>query len=440
MSLPVTHLPRITIQDSFPEVSREIREGLHAAEDVWVSCFLEGKASVHGKVRVLEREGGGEVEIEAREGVEAELVDQHSLRIACPTLKIPPTEVLFPSSAPVSLRGGVQKLAVAPDGRRVVVGGAGGAIRCRTLVGEGAGREISLKGHVGDVTAIKFFPSSEVVLTASLDMGIRVFSAVDGSNPRTLTGHTKPVTSLHILGRGRQILSSSLDGTLRLWNVAQAEVVKKWAFPQPVSDFALLGEEKEDGNIDGRLVLAAHTNGTASLVSLDAENGFHPLLQLTINSSSPIEAITLASSPDGAVVALGARNGTTSIFRLPSPLPSSPGDGAESLSPLLAFSRSTVAITSLVFSSSPPPPPASSSTDLTLLISSADGLPFSASLSLPPPSPTANSDVGSNGTTVKVQEEFAGLDTDAANQILEDQAGGIWVAGADGKARRYLRV
>lgn len=74
----IIHLPRITIQDSFTEVSREIKEGLHAAEDVWVSCFREGSASVHGKLRVLEKEGGGDIELEARDGVQVELVDQVS--------------------------------------------------------------------------------------------------------------------------------------------------------------------------------------------------------------------------------------------------------------------------------------------------------------------------------------------------------------------------
>jgi proteasomal ATPase-associated factor 1 len=79
----VLHLPRITIQESYPEVSREIEEGLHAAEDVWVSCFVEGRPSVHGKLRVLETEGGGEVELEARDGVQAEMVDQVSYRVGC---------------------------------------------------------------------------------------------------------------------------------------------------------------------------------------------------------------------------------------------------------------------------------------------------------------------------------------------------------------------
>lgn len=69
-------LPRLTVQDTFTVVLDEIKSGLHAVEDCWVSCYMEGSAaSVHGRVRISEtEEGSGEVELVAREGVQVELV------------------------------------------------------------------------------------------------------------------------------------------------------------------------------------------------------------------------------------------------------------------------------------------------------------------------------------------------------------------------------
>jgi hypothetical protein len=63
-------LPRITVQPTLPLVIQEIKDGLHGAEDTWVSCYLEASPSVHGRLRVSEVEGGGDVELEGREGVQ----------------------------------------------------------------------------------------------------------------------------------------------------------------------------------------------------------------------------------------------------------------------------------------------------------------------------------------------------------------------------------
>lgn len=77
-----TRLPQITIQHDLPTVLTEIKQGLHAAEDCWVSCYAGEGKSVHGKVRLSEAEAGeglGGVEATARDGVKAELVRQVSI-------------------------------------------------------------------------------------------------------------------------------------------------------------------------------------------------------------------------------------------------------------------------------------------------------------------------------------------------------------------------
>ena len=170
-----TPLPRITIQESFLLVVAEIRSGAHAAEDIWLSVYLDGSDSVHGRVRVSEGEGG-EVELTARDGVEVvklsnvrgffyvvlrELMDgiggQTELQVACPALKVLPTTTHFPLATPFALRGGIDAIAVSADKGRWVAGGKDGAVRVGDVGGDR--KVLDLKGHVADVRAAAFVSS-----------------------------------------------------------------------------------------------------------------------------------------------------------------------------------------------------------------------------------------------------------------------------------------
>ena len=48
-----------------------------------------------------------------------------------------------------------------------------------------------LEGHVGDVYTCRFFPSGIVILSGGADLQLKIWSALDGSCPRTLIGHTR---------------------------------------------------------------------------------------------------------------------------------------------------------------------------------------------------------------------------------------------------------
>ena len=67
----------------------------------------------------------------------------------------------------------------------------------------------SLEGHIGDIYSAKLFPSGVVILTSGADMRLKIWSAEDGSCPRTLTGHTAPVTDTAIVDKGMNIVSVS---------------------------------------------------------------------------------------------------------------------------------------------------------------------------------------------------------------------------------------
>ena len=48
-----------------------------------------------------------------------------------------------------------------------------------------------LDGHVGDVYTCRFFPSGVVVLSGGADCSLKIWSAQDGSCPRTFIGHSR---------------------------------------------------------------------------------------------------------------------------------------------------------------------------------------------------------------------------------------------------------
>ncbi|BGP01722.1 transcription-associated protein 1 [Rhodotorula toruloides] len=132
------------------------------------------------------------------------------------------------------------------------------------------------------------FQSIEVVLTASSNMTLRVFSATDGLSPRVFKGHTKRVTGLAILQsaspsgphKGRKVPSSSLGGMIKLWDVLTAIATTTWMLSQRVSTMSLIkiGDEDEQDVRRSKFVLAAHVDGSISAVDLSLQpvSGVHP--------------------------------------------------------------------------------------------------------------------------------------------------------------------
>lgn len=67
----------------------------------------------------------------------------------------------------------------------------------------------TLTGHVGDVYKCKFFPSGEVVVSGGADMQLRVWCALTGKCPVTLSGHRMAVTDFDFIDKGKNIISVS---------------------------------------------------------------------------------------------------------------------------------------------------------------------------------------------------------------------------------------
>lgn len=99
-------------------------------------------------------------------------------------------------------------IAVSQDEKFIAIGGADG--HCALWDALDRTEAFVLPGHVSDVTCTRFFPSSVVLLTGSLDFTLRIWSVVSGQCAAVLKGHRGGVEDAAILGRGRNVLCTLL--------------------------------------------------------------------------------------------------------------------------------------------------------------------------------------------------------------------------------------
>ncbi|KZV78215.1 WD40 repeat-like protein, partial [Exidia glandulosa HHB12029] len=307
MSVPdITTLPYTTVQHDFPSVISDVRESVVASEDFWISCYREGSTSVHGKVNVSHDAG-----LVARDGVlfEREAGSSTSFTATCAALEISPTRVRIPRQT-IQLDSAVTAFDVTPDGTRVATCTSTGAL---SVHASSAIQKTQLQKDASS-TSLRFFPSTQVLLTTTTLFDLRVISAADadfGSTPRVLRGHRRTPTDCAFIDRGREVLSCGKDGTVRRWDVGKGEQVAMWtstasapifrmAFDGDKSVYAALG----DGCVE---VLDISSPATASTTRSDP--GPNP---------SALHAIAL--SHDRTLLASGSRNGVVRVYDLRSSL------------------------------------------------------------------------------------------------------------------------
>ena len=110
--------------------------------------------------------------------------------------------------------GDVTCLAVSPSGALVASGGRDGSVR---VWHPATGKSVHvLDGHTRPVNAVQFV-SESMVVSASADTTLRVWSLADGS-AQVLGGHEQIVTGVAVVP-GHRIVSASADGTLRRWRL-----------------------------------------------------------------------------------------------------------------------------------------------------------------------------------------------------------------------------
>lgn len=72
-------LPQMTVQHDIGSIMDDIKQGAVLAEDAWISCYLQGARSVHGKANIsLQNEDSSKFTLEGRDGISTSWVDRVS--------------------------------------------------------------------------------------------------------------------------------------------------------------------------------------------------------------------------------------------------------------------------------------------------------------------------------------------------------------------------
>ncbi|KAG9050658.1 hypothetical protein FS837_003385 [Tulasnella sp. UAMH 9824] len=418
-------LPQVTVQHDIGAIMDEVKQGTVLAEDAWVSCYLQGATSVHGKTNVsLSNDDSSKFALEGTEDISATWLD----RVSCPSLEIKDAKVRLPRTTFGEMKAqyipkAIQAFDVSPDGALFVTGIDNGSISVQSISASSSSAPPKTgKPHVSSITTLRFFPSSEVILAGSLDMSISIISAADLSVPRKLKGHSRGVTDTAIVERGRNVVSCAKDGTVRLWDVGGNKQIRmmgveswspilKMAFgatPQSLTPNGttepVLGEG-EVGTQD-KLLCCALQSGQFTLLDLGSKS---PVYTSPASSSSALHSIALSDN----CLATGSANGLINLYDIRN-LGSGTTEG-EGL--VFRCKRNDATIEDLSFTG-----PSPSSTGIPdLVVATVDGLPFR---------------LGYNGDKPHVVEELVGNDCDPVRvvRVLGDK---VWAAGDDGLVRCY---
>jgi WD40 repeat protein len=118
---------------------------------------------------------------------------------------------------------GVASIAITSDGRRALSGSYDKTLRLWDLAS--GTTLLTFTGHTDRVNSVAFGRDGLTALSASDDKTLKLWDLANGGTIRTFIGHTDEVKSVAIAPDGRTALSGSIDETLRLWNLATASVI-----------------------------------------------------------------------------------------------------------------------------------------------------------------------------------------------------------------------
>ena len=193
--------------------------------------------------------------------------------------------------------GAVYTVAFAPDGSRVITGGADG--RGRTW-DTATGDEVQiLQGHTSLISSAAV--GGQTVITGSADGSIRTWDLDTGAEGVTMEAHRSEITSVAISPDATRAVTGSRDGTAKLWNLdTRAELALFNGHSGPVTSVAFHPE--------GRTVITASLDATAKLWELETGEEIRSFQ----GQGQPINAAAI--SADGTRLVTGSDGSVATLW------------------------------------------------------------------------------------------------------------------------------
>lgn len=244
----------------------------------------------------------------------------------------------------------VGAVATTPDGKTIAAGSDDGVIRLFNAADGKPGLE--MKGHAGEVTALRFSEEGDWLLSGSADRSVRLWKVADGTPAGRLdTPH--PVSAVLALAADDgppQLVTAGGDNLLRLWSMPAAPTSIEGEIPGPITataatidrkQVAVAGADKIVRLIDtsGKVTasLPAHSaavraigfDSTGKILLTGGEDGSVTLAALDQPDAKPAPVLTdpagkltaAALRPDGKQIATASGEGRIVLWKLDAPAP-----------------------------------------------------------------------------------------------------------------------
>jgi cytochrome c len=186
------------------------------------------------------------------------------------------------------------------DGR-VATAGADGRIAI-WRVGK-AEPDTVLEGHTAPIVSLAASPDGATLASASWDQTVRLWP-LKGGAPRVLEGHIQSVNGVAFAPDGRTLVSVGYDQSLRIWPLSGAAPPAVVAMPSSLNAVSVGADgEIVAGGADGKLYFLTSTGRIAG----EAAAGPRPVISIAV---SPDGALVAAASIDGSVAVVDRKTRT----------------------------------------------------------------------------------------------------------------------------------
>ena len=239
---------------------------------------------------------------------------------------------------------GIHCMALSPDGRLVVTGGADKYLRIWEIATGNC--KNTMEAHAGGTSQICISPDGHLIVSIGRDNQVLVWDLISGESVAKLEGHARDVTAIALTSTG-YLVTGSLDRTLRVWDLGGLSCLNILKGHQdkvncvvvtPDGKYAISGSEDTKIGIwdveSGMLVnfWEGHTDGVTCLaVSPDGKwlisGGWDQKLRVYEIATSTCMAIMeghsgtlncLAITPDSTLAISGGEDKMVRVWELPS--------------------------------------------------------------------------------------------------------------------------